>query len=432
MNYLKFRKVGNVPGMPCEPNTLYFVIDRNDSTKCECYLSNSFGLGLRRFKFNDAAATNFIESIAGITNKDITANELKQALDITEVSGKAVHYQTTDVSGPLLGLDINNKVQTSLLYGNSPNNPLILNSSNKIDSIFLPGSVDEIIEFNTLAELPLIGEKSKLYVVTNNSATDFGDEYRWSGTTYIKLKKAPGTADEVPGGTINKYVTLANIKAVYAPKVAGVSLDASLDIPVADLKVALGLPMTVAGVSPTGTNIQALALKTALGLTMNQKQIVGRFSAGNGAGELLTLGAQFSVDATGNVSVSSSEVLSNLGSFTPTATVVPTINFDLATGSIFKATIVLATAARSFKISFTNGTVLKQGKIIISYLAGASGTFIPASMSTVAGADGTVTRAFDGGFVYPDNQAANTTKYLVVNYFTDGSGAVYVSAMPYT
>lgn len=253
MKTLSIQKVTVVPVPPTDPNTLFFVLIDGTVDSFEVYLSNATGTSIREFSFPDAS--NFIKSIAGLSKTDITKDELLTALDIKPFTSKTIFYGTVDTSGPVLGLDANNKIQTSLLYTNTPNNLLRLNSSGLIDSVYLGGYVDEVIEYSTLAELPLVGEKSKIYVVTENSDTDFGDQYRWSGSRYVKLNKTPGTTDSIAEGTLHLYYTAARV-AQDAPvqTVAGISPDSNKNIPIADLKQALGAGTSVKDLGVISSN----------------------------------------------------------------------------------------------------------------------------------------------------------------------------------
>lgn len=61
-----------------------------------------------------------------------------------------------------------------------------LNSSTKIDSIYLPSYVDDVEEYADLASFPITGESGKIYV-----ALDTNLVYRWSGSTYVEISPAP-------------------------------------------------------------------------------------------------------------------------------------------------------------------------------------------------------------------------------------------------
>lgn len=52
----------------------------------------------------------------------------------------------------------------------------------KVPSSQLPGYVDDVEEYDTLADFPEVGEDSKIYVAKDTNTT-----YRWSGTGYVQL-----------------------------------------------------------------------------------------------------------------------------------------------------------------------------------------------------------------------------------------------------
>lgn len=57
-----------------------------------------------------------------------------------------------------------------------------LNSSIKIDTIYLPSYVDDVLEFADLAAFPVTGESGKIYIALDTNKT-----YRWSGTVYVEI-----------------------------------------------------------------------------------------------------------------------------------------------------------------------------------------------------------------------------------------------------
>lgn len=59
-----------------------------------------------------------------------------------------------------------------------------LNSSSKIDSIYIPGSYDDVLEFASIAEFPIAAnaETGKIYIALDTNLT-----YRWTGTIYAVL-----------------------------------------------------------------------------------------------------------------------------------------------------------------------------------------------------------------------------------------------------
>lgn len=71
-----------------------------------------------------------------------------------------------------------------------------------VPSAQLPGYVDDVLEFASLAAFPTTGEAGKLYVslATNR-------QYRWSGSQYTEISPSPGSTDSVPEGSVNLYFT---------------------------------------------------------------------------------------------------------------------------------------------------------------------------------------------------------------------------------
>lgn len=57
-----------------------------------------------------------------------------------------------------------------------------LDSEGKIPTKYLPGSVDEILEFATITAFPTKGETSKIYVTRDTNLV-----YRWSGSAYVEI-----------------------------------------------------------------------------------------------------------------------------------------------------------------------------------------------------------------------------------------------------
>ncbi len=84
----------------------------------------------------------------------------------------------------------NNKINIS--EKGAANGVVPLNALTKIDSIYLPSFVDEVIEYPSLSAFPLIGEISKIYVALDTNKT-----YRWSGSTYVEV--SPSEVNSVNG-----------------------------------------------------------------------------------------------------------------------------------------------------------------------------------------------------------------------------------------
>lgn len=84
-----------------------------------------------------------------------------------------------------------------------------LDSASKIPSLYLPGFVDDVLEFANLAALPATGEAGKIYVTLDNNR-----QYRWSGSAYVEINPSPGSTDAVPEGSVNLYHAPSRVRAV--------------------------------------------------------------------------------------------------------------------------------------------------------------------------------------------------------------------------
>jgi len=78
----------------------------------------------------------------------------------------------------------------------------------KINQIYLPSYVDDVLEFANLASFPVSGEVGKIYI-----AIDSSKQYRWSGSVYIQITNGLiASTNDVPEGT-NLYFTTARVLA---------------------------------------------------------------------------------------------------------------------------------------------------------------------------------------------------------------------------
>lgn len=78
-----------------------------------------------------------------------------------------------------------------------------LDGSGKVPSEQLPSYVDDIIEVEDYAHLPEEGETGKIYITLDN-----GNQYRWSGSTYVSLNE-----NNIQGEGVKKIIKLS--KAEY-------------------------------------------------------------------------------------------------------------------------------------------------------------------------------------------------------------------------
>jgi len=66
-----------------------------------------------------------------------------------------------------------------------------LGTDGKVPQAQLPSYVDDVLEFESLANFPTTGESGKIYI-----AIDTGSAYRWTGSSYFKINNSVSTADE--------------------------------------------------------------------------------------------------------------------------------------------------------------------------------------------------------------------------------------------
>lgn len=89
------------------------------------------------------------------------------------------------------------EIQASItdLYG-QPNGIATLDGTGLIPAEQLPSYVDDVIEVNTYADLPVVGESSKIYVVIVDETSN-GDttSYRWTGTVYAVVSNTLNASD---------------------------------------------------------------------------------------------------------------------------------------------------------------------------------------------------------------------------------------------
>lgn len=88
-----------------------------------------------------------------------------------------------------------------------------LNGSTKIDSIYLPSFVDDVIEVADFASLPLTGETGKIYVTLDDNKT-----YRWSGTVYVEISPTlilnANLTDIETGTATDKVITAQSLRLI--------------------------------------------------------------------------------------------------------------------------------------------------------------------------------------------------------------------------
>lgn len=104
-----------------------------------------------------------------------------------------------------------------------------------VPSAQLPGFVDDVLEFASVAGFPVTGETGKLYVSLATNRV-----YRWSGSIYVEITPSPGSTDAVPEGSVNLYFTNGRGEASAASwwaastaktKLDGIATGAEVNVP---------------------------------------------------------------------------------------------------------------------------------------------------------------------------------------------------------
>lgn len=123
-----------------------------------------------------------------------TANDLLVLLE-TDNTGRMI--VDLNEAGDKVEIHLDNTFVDTLLTTSKlgePNGVVPLDGNRIIPTKYLPGSVDEILEYDTFSAFPETGEASKIYVDKSTNKT-----YRWGGTTYVEISAslALGTSESM-------------------------------------------------------------------------------------------------------------------------------------------------------------------------------------------------------------------------------------------
>lgn len=163
-------------------------------------------------KMANLPANTFIgnNTAGSATPVALTVAQAKTLLALTKSDvGLSNVDNTSDANKPIssaVASALSNKIDSALI--GAANGVTPLGSDSKIPAIYLPGFVDDVVEYANYAALPATGTAGILYVTVDTNFT-----YRWSGSTYIQINAAPGSTDAVPEGSVNKYYTAARAQA---------------------------------------------------------------------------------------------------------------------------------------------------------------------------------------------------------------------------
>lgn len=77
----------------------------------------------------------------------------------------------------------------------------------------LPSYVDDVLEFQSLANFPAVGEGGKIYIAINQgTAANPTRQYRWTGSVYAEINPSPGTTDALTEGSTNLYFNESRVR----------------------------------------------------------------------------------------------------------------------------------------------------------------------------------------------------------------------------
>ena len=196
-------------------------------------LSEIVTVRLRRDTSANWESTNPILKI-GEPGLETDTKKLKFGDGVT--AWTSLSYTRSDSNDPLLLESVDDRVASlikagsniSLNYNDSANELTVSASglqlagdyatliSGRVPAAQLPSYVDDVIEANNFAALPVSGETGKIYVTLDSNKV-----YRWSGSVYIEISPSPGSTDSVIEGSTNLYYT--NSRASAAAPVQSVA-----------------------------------------------------------------------------------------------------------------------------------------------------------------------------------------------------------------
>lgn len=146
----------------------------------------------------------------------------------------------------------------------------------RIPASQLPSYVDDVLEFQSLANFPAVGEGGKIYIAINQgTAANPTRQYRWTGSAYAEINPSPGTTDALTEGSTNLYFSESRVRNAV---LTGLSFASSAAVAATDsvlsafgkIQARLNLLGTAATANvqtgPTDTTAGALMAVGAFGL----------------------------------------------------------------------------------------------------------------------------------------------------------------------
>lgn len=237
----------------------------------------------------------------------IAAGATANATD-AQLRDRATHTGTQAIS-TVSGLQtaLNGKINTTErgVSGGIPT----LDEFARIPPSQLPSYVDDVLEFQTLANFPATGEGGKIYIAINQgTAANPTRQYRWTGSTYVEINPSPGTTDALAEGSTNLYFSESRVRNAV---LTGLSFASSAAVAATDsvlsafgkIQARLNLLGTAANVnvqtSPTDTTAGAVA--TTEGARFAVLANYGAYYSGSTGKNIDTLvGGESGLFSTGN------------------------------------------------------------------------------------------------------------------------------------
>jgi len=131
-------------------------------------------------------------------------------MQVPGADGKSAYQSAID--GGFVGTELEfNEIlasQSGVNTGDETASTIInkIGDGSKINQSYLPSYVDDILEFDTVALFPLVGELGKIYVVT--TGVDINKQYRWTGSIYSQITNGfIASTNDVPDSTDKRYQT---------------------------------------------------------------------------------------------------------------------------------------------------------------------------------------------------------------------------------
>jgi hypothetical protein len=246
---LVFYVDGETIGSPIDLGVIDTIVNWSDILEVPATFPPTIGSGAAQaVAGNDSRLTDTRTPSDG----SVSAGKLDSAL-ASEISGKLDASTVGTVGGPVP-----------------------LDGTLHVPSAYLPGFIDAIVDYDTLADFPGTGETGQMYIADDTEKT-----YRWNdgSSTYVEISPSPGSTDSVAEGSVNLYYTAARVNTLIAATL-GVSVQAYNASLAAIAALTPGANDVVQYVSGAWVNRTVAQLKTSLTLTASD---VGLGSANNTA-----------------------------------------------------------------------------------------------------------------------------------------------------